>query len=76
MEPQGKRLRIVSDGGPKGTRVEDEDGNIIQGVKNIKIRQHVGGVVEAQLTIVNVGVDVMVARRRTTVLLEQPNIGS
>lgn len=75
MEPRGKRLHIVSDGSPLGTVVTDDEGNVIQGVTHIEVRQAVGGPVEAVLTVVNVSVDLLVARRRVSLSVKQPGVG-
>jgi hypothetical protein len=53
------RVRIISDGTPRNTRVETEDGTLIKGVQAIGWRLEVGGMAVATIDVLAVAVDVV-----------------
>jgi hypothetical protein len=53
------RLRITSDGTPKGTRVTTEDGKLVRGVQMVNWHLGVGGLAKAYVEFAGIAVDVV-----------------
>ena len=52
-----KKVRIVSDGTPSGTRVEGPDGQPIPGVVSVSWNVKVGKIARATIELINVDID-------------------
>lgn len=57
MADEKKKVRIVSDGTPSGTRVEGPDGQPIPGVVSVSWTVAVDGVARASIDLINVDID-------------------
>lgn len=53
-----QRIRIISDGTPRNTRVETEDGQLLKGVQKIRWELDIDGLARAQILFVGVPVNV------------------
>jgi hypothetical protein len=53
------RVRITSDGTPRGTRVETEDGTLIKGVQSVRWHLDLDGMARASIDVLAVAVDVV-----------------
>lgn len=53
------RVRIISDGTPRGTRVETEDGTLIKGVQSVRWHLEIDGLARASIDVLAVALDVV-----------------
>lgn len=71
-------LKIISDGTPRNTRVETEDGTVIDGVTAISINMAVDSITEVTFTLKNVPINIVakeyLLEKEKDVSYEEPTI--